>query len=278
MVSRHWADLNSQTFDINRRRLVSKPVLSFLLPPRNEPGEILSSVLKGISSFKPSVQQWIVNVLMRYEISLRGFTLSAVPSAWCKVLVKKKWFRRLVWNGPASSDSPIVFAGKPLDQGLPCVDRSFPTTVGPPPLPSVLRSVETLCAKLSRAHTDDWTGVRVRPISRNIDRSTFRARYDSRSEPLPSTRFTGVCVRWGFLWPKSLFTMISEDFPQLLMTDHEALVRKSYPESPFLVLRHSFWVTRPVAVPIPPPKFYRSLSLGSDLLLPILLQRLRKAE
>jgi len=68
--------------------------------------------------------------------------------------------------------------------------------------------------------------------------------------------------------------MISEEYPQLLLSDHEALVRQEYPDSPFLVLRHSFWVTRPQILPIPPPRFYRSLSLGSDLLLPLLLRRL----
>jgi len=277
MVSRRWADLNSQTFDISRRRLISKPVLSFLLPSRDEPGEILSSVLQGISSFRPAVQQWIVNVLMRYEISLRGFTLSSLPSAWCRILVKRKWFRKLVWDGPATSGSSFYVGGKPLETGLPCVDRSFPTVVGPPPLPSVLSTVETLCAKLTRAHTDAWTGVRVKPVSRKLDRSTFRARYDSPSFPLPSSRFVGTCVRWGFLWPKSLYHMVSEVYPHLLLSDHEALVRKRYPDSPFLVLRHSFRITRQRTVPFPPPPSYRVRSLGSDLSLPLLLQRLRKA-
>jgi len=277
MVSRHWADLNSQTFDVNRRRLVSKPVLSFLLPSRDEPGEILSSVLQGISSFRPAVQQWIVNVLMRYEISLRGFTLSSLPSAWCRILVKRKWFRKVVWGGPATSESSFYAGGKPLEGGLPYVDRSFPTVVGPPPVPSVLRSVETLCAKLTKAHTEAWTGVRVKPVSRKLDRSTFRARYDSPSSPLPLSRFVGVSVRWGFLWPKSLYHMVSEDYPQILLSDHETLVRKSYPHSPYLVLQHSYRVTRSHILPIPPPPFYRARSLGSDLLLPILLQRLRKA-
>jgi len=288
MVSRHWADLNSQTFDITRRRLIAKPVLSFLLPSRNAPGEILTSVLKGISSFKKDVQHWIVNVLMRYEISLRGFTLSNIPSAWVKVLCKRKWFRRVVWDGPAipagrfwngeSLKSSFV-SSEVLEKNLPLVDRSFPSVVGPPPIPSVLATVESICAVVTRAHTDYWTGKRVRPVELTLDRREFRSRYDKPPLPLPPTRFVGSAVRWGFLWPKALFDLVDKSFPELLLTDRDCLVRKSYPHSPYLTLRHSYRVVRPhltsLSSPIRAPLV--RAGLGTGLLLHDLLQRICEA-
>lgn len=267
MRSRRWADLNSQTFDVLRRRLVPKPVLSFLLPSRSAPGELLSSVLSGLSSFRPAVSLLVVNVLMRYEISLRGFTLSNIPSAWCKVLSKKRWFRECVWSGPAEVVEPVY--DKFLEWGdlpeLPVRCRAFPSVVGPPPRPSALRVVSECCALLARAHTDGWTGVRVRPAEPRLDRVGFRAQYDSPRRPLPRTRFVGVCVRWGFVWPRDLFQLVSERFPWLLLSDSDSLSFQSLPYSPQLVLRHSFWaVRRQHEFPVP-RSLACSLHLGSDL-------------
>jgi len=251
IYSRRWADLNSQTFDCKKRNLVSKPVLSFLRPSDDAPGEILSSVLSGIRSFRWSVQQWIVNVLMRYEISMRGFTLSSLPSSWCKVLVKKKWFRQVVWRDRTQLCRPVRWKASSFGDLsdlsvanlLPIEDRSFPTTLGPPPVPSALPAVHFLCAALSKAHTSAWSGVRCIPVSDKLDRKAFRSEYDNPVH-IPSTRFTGVSVRWSFLWPSSLLRIVSEQFPSLLISDQECLVQKTYPSSPLLTLECRFRVRR----------------------------------
>lgn len=256
MVSRRWADLNSQTFDLKRGTMVSKPVLSFLLRSRDSPGEILSDVLSGISSFSKAVQLWVVNVVMRYEISLRGFTLSSIPSGWARVLVKRKWFRSCVWRGPAEARTRVQLRTHPdgtwyeggrtlsSEGRLAVCDRSFPTTIGPPPRPECLPVVEECHALLSQAHTEAWRGVPVIPSSPFLDRRSFRAVYDQPSSSFPPTRFVGVAVRWGFLWPTSLLEEFTASVPHLLLTEQECLVKKSYPYSPLLVLRHSYRVVR----------------------------------
>lgn len=268
MVSRIYADLNSQTFNLKKRCLISKPVLSFLLPTRSVPGEILSSVLSGIKSFRSDVQSWIVNVLMRYEISLRGFTLSSLPSRWVKILVRKKWFRKVVWDGPAESVEPIEGRDLPLGEvvDLPTYDRSFPTVVGSPPIASALATVTSLCALLTRAHTDAWLGVKVRPPDVKLDRSSFRLRYDQKKQLYPNTKFSGVAVRWGFLWPKELYRCVSEDYPSLLMSDRDCLIHQSVPySSPYLVLRHSYWAQRQLRSFPPPPSLLCSQSWETPL-------------
>jgi hypothetical protein len=251
IFSRRWADLNSQTFDCVKRNLVSKPVLSFLRPSDDAPGEILSSVLSGIRSFRWSVQQWIVNVVMRYEISMRGFTLSSLPSSWCRVLVKKKWFRQVAWRDRTRVAEPVRWKASSFNNLgerlitdlLPEEDRAFPTTLGPPPIPSALPVVHELCAALSKAHTEAWTGVRCCPVSRKLDRIAFRKLYGG-PEHIPSTRFTGVSVRWSFLWPSSLLRVISESFPQLLIDDRGCVVMKTINYSPLLTLECRFRVSR----------------------------------
>nr|UJQ92025.1 MAG: putative RNA-dependent RNA polymerase [Botoulivirus sp.] len=251
MFTRRWADLNSQTFDCARRNLVSKPVLSFLRPSDDSPGEIFSSVICGISSFGTSVQQWIVNVLMRYEISLRGFTLSSIPSRWCRILVKKKWFRKMVWRDRTPVRRSIRSGGSferlgdgPLATNLLSVeDRSFPTTLGPPPVRAALPAVTELCALLSKEHTDAWKGVRCIPRQDVLDRVAFRKEYDSPIS-IPETRFVGVSVRWCFLWPSALLQIVSDRFPSLLISDKDALVWSTIDYSPYLTLEHRFRVVR----------------------------------
>ncbi|QJT73677.1 RNA-dependent RNA polymerase [Botrytis cinerea ourmia-like virus 11] len=251
MFSRHWADLNSQTFDCGKRSLISKPVLSFLRPSSDLPGEILSCVISGIRSFKKSVQLWIVSCLMRYEISLRGFTLSSLPSSWCKVLVKHKWFRSVCWRDATGtverirkSSSFEGVLGDVLESNLlPRADRKFPTTLGPPPKPFALETVHQLCSSLARAHTDSWLGVRVIPVSPKLDRRKHREEFQRRA-CIPQTRFTGVSVRWSFLWPSALLQIVEDQFPQILSDDKDTLVEKTWYDSPFLTLEHRFRVTR----------------------------------
>nr|WPR16943.1 MAG: RNA-dependent RNA polymerase [Mbeech associated botourmia-like virus 29] len=274
MISRKWADLNSQTFCLTGRRRISKPVLSFLLPTTNSPGEILTSVISGVKMFKPAVQLWVVNVLMRYEISVRGFSLSNIPSGWCKVLMKKKWFRRCVWDGPALEAKKPDLGRKGKVFGLellPSFDRSFPTVLGPPPIGSFMSRVDSLCAAFSVAHTESISGVKVKPPTVRLDRREFASRDTSR--PLPSTKFVGTLVEWGYLWPAELFSEVTARFPQILLSPLDCRRLKSLPYSPMLVLRHSYRVVRDKpSFPTPPSLSPRGPSLGSRLI-PALLRR-----
>lgn len=103
--SKSFAELNSNCYSINDDRIVAKPVLSFL-KKTNEKGEILSSILKGIKSFRMDVQLWIVNVVMRYEIAAKGINLTVIPRMWRDILLKKSWFRTAYSIGPCPERSP----------------------------------------------------------------------------------------------------------------------------------------------------------------------------
>lgn len=260
LISHRWADLNSQTYDLKKRRLVSKPVLSFLLPPSDAPGEILSSVLEGISSFKPCVRLWIVNVLMRYEISLRGFSLSGIPSSWVKLLLRRKWFRRLVLDGPATTKTSIGGSGEVFSRSN-VFDRSFPVTVGPPPHARYYKVVDQCSGLLTRKHTEAWTGVKVRPPEPKLDRASFRDRQKKPYSFPRSLRFTGISVRWSFVWPTALLDMIKESYSWMLIDDHQNLISTVAESHPFLTLEYRFRITREVPVYPPPRSFLRGVTL-----------------
>jgi hypothetical protein len=270
--SNRWADLNSQTFDLRRRNRVPKPVLSFFLPT-SAPGEVLSSVLSGSSSFRFDVQQWIVNVLMRYEICLRGFSLSSVPSRWVRVLVVKKWFRRCVYDGPADVEDPLPRLGFGEKPRLLTSCRLVPSVLGNPPIESAMSTVTEICSQVTRSMVDAWSGISVIPKKDRLDRRAFRKRYDSPPLPLPPTRFVGVAVRWAFLWPKTVYDVVSEQYPFLLLSDHDCLIRQSYRHSPLLTLRHDFRVVRQKQQhPIPFPPLANNSPRYSPFLPPHLLQ------
>lgn len=245
MRSRHFADLNSQRYDLRRRNLVSKPCLSFLRVDRYQPGEILTSVLRGIKSFRPDVQQWIVSVKMRYEISLRGFSLSNIPSGWVRVLVRKKWFRRCVMDGPALVHERVACrSSAPLERpSLESYDRSFPTTMGPPPRECFHEGILELCSRIQSEFVSAWEGVRVTPPEPRLNRRDFRDKYQL-APPTSFPRFVGVSVRWAFLWPTPLLECVRECYPSLLLSDRECLVTKSLYDSPLLTLSSSYRIVR----------------------------------
>ncbi|ALD89139.1 RNA-dependent RNA polymerase, partial [Sclerotinia sclerotiorum ourmia-like virus 2] len=253
LVSHRWADLNSQTYDARRRRLISKPVLSFLLPPRHATGEILTSVLSGISSFRTEVKLWIVNCLMRHEISLRGFSLSGLSSFWVKVLVRRKWFRRMVMDGPATTITTVPGGreGVGIKPKVMTTDRPYPVTLGPPPHEKYYPVIDYCSSILTKSHVEAWTGVKILTPQVKLDRASFALRQKN-PYPFPShLRFVGVSVRWAFVWPSSLLQIVQDQYPWMLVSDKDCLVKKSIPDHPYLTLEHRIRVTRTVN-PHPP--------------------------
>lgn len=279
-VSRRWAELNSRTFDLRQRSFVSKPVFSWLLPSRNKPGEILTSILTGIRDLKTSLQRWIVHVVMRHEICLRGFALSNIPSGWVRNLVKKKWFRKCAIDGPATTIAPIDGArlelkfsftlekGKTSEQDvvLPVRDRSFPTVVGVPPRSEYYQIVDELCAIATREHTEYWTGKHVRPLELRLDRAAFARRSkDNLLRSLPTPKLLGIVTRWSFIWPKYVYECIRDNFPRMLIEDQE-LFSSSLVYHPQLSLSHTYRIKRESKFHPPPTSLLR----GTTVLTPFL--------
>ncbi|QKI79902.1 RNA-dependent RNA polymerase [Erysiphe necator associated ourmia-like virus 72] len=186
------ADLNSQSFFIRRGVLAPKPVLSFFRPFRQEPGCLLTEILRGVSTFRGDVKSFVVNSLMRFEISVRQIDLSALTRRDYQILSKKSWFRRAITDGPA----PLIKKG---------VERKVEMIVGPPPKEAFYTVVDALSKDVSRDLVDQWLGVRVKPASQSIDFKSYRERSTPSYQP-PSFRVLKRGPRkWSFVWPRPVY-------------------------------------------------------------------------
>ncbi|QKI79929.1 RNA-dependent RNA polymerase [Erysiphe necator associated ourmia-like virus 99] len=186
------ADLNSQSFFIRRGVLAPKPVLSFFRPFRQEPGCLLTEILRGVSTFRGDVKSFVVNSLMRFEISVRQIDLSALSRRDYQILSKKSWFRRAITDGPA----PLIKKG---------VERKVEMIVGPPPREPFYSVVDALSRDVSRDLVDRWLGVRVKPASQSIDFKSYRERATPSYQP-PSFRVLRRGPRkWSFVWPRPVY-------------------------------------------------------------------------
>jgi len=238
--SRRWMEMNSSIYDALKHRFVAKPVLSFLRPSRYQPGTILPDVLRGISSFRWSVQQIIVKVWMRYEICLRGVSagLSEISPRWMSELLKCRWFRSACLDdAPPSNETGV--------------NRDLPTSVGPPPDSRAYGFITMAAAELSRDRTELWTGVRVKPHVVTLDRQAYRNRPRLRS-PRLSSRFERGEWEWRFVWPTELLSFVKERFPEVLRTSSRG---RWIDDHPFLSRRRVFYETRSVTHPWKNPAF-----------------------
>lgn len=196
-VSRRWLELNSQPYDVTRGSMVSKPVLSFLLPPRHTPGSILPSIISGVSSFRWSVRLKVVTML-RHEICLRGVrdTLGCLSPKWRSELFSRRWFRAGCLDDPA----PLNERGE---------NRSPTVVVGPPPDSRVYDFLTEFAVSLSRETVEKWRGVKVRPFSQLIDRRAYSARRRYTS-PRLSSFFSWGGYRWRFNYPGESLSLLTE--------------------------------------------------------------------
>lgn len=215
--SARFGELNSRCFDYNRGRFLPKVSLSFLRPvERNGSGDILPSILSGIEHLRFDVQLWIVNSLMRHEISLREISLGPVPRRWQVLLLRRRWFRDALHRGSA----PVVKKGD---------DRSLPVKLGPLPRPGLYNLITRLGGELAREHVDFWTGRVAAPYSSSILRG-------SPISPLPRSPYLTKVVRtWSFLWPRSLLDLVPQNPHWLLPPSYSR--RKWIDDHPFLVSR-----------------------------------------
>jgi hypothetical protein len=235
--SRSWGCLNSTWYHYGRGSFVARPVLSFLRLDPTKPGPILRQVLSGISSFRRSVQLWIVNSLMRYEISLRGVEsdLGFLTPWWRAVLLKRRWFRcALSWGGALTSKTGD--------------DRQGPVVVGPVPVRAAWKFVAEAHGRLEKERVEFWTGRRVRAVREKLDRREWKLRRTS-SPPLKGVRYRFGGLRWKFVWPKELLEFFQDEFPELLMG---SCMWKWLDDNPLLTVRRD-WYTEVPATRYPPP-------------------------
>nr|WAK77794.1 MAG: hypothetical protein [Botourmiaviridae sp.] len=191
-VSDRWLELNSKSYDAYRHRFVSKPVLSFLLRERDSREDLISQILDGISSFKDSVKEYTLNVLMRRDVSLRVINLSALPLRWLKRLIKRSWFRNALTRGPA----PLKERG---------TRREVEMVIDRPPRPRFYDLFDRMGEDLRSEYIERWKGVEVRPHEEWFSRTGIRRWWDQTPEPLmPRFRLNLGPKVWRFVWPKDL--------------------------------------------------------------------------
>ncbi|QJT73681.1 RNA-dependent RNA polymerase [Botrytis cinerea ourmia-like virus 15] len=218
-ISSRWLDLNSQSYDTKKRSLVAKATLGFLRPNRNEPGALLRAIIVGMKGFSTSHVFQVIQML-RHEVSLRGVLedIAEIGPYWRATLVRKKWFRQALAVGKAEE----IKTGQ---------DRSQETCPGPPPKERFYAIVTSMAAEAQRDNTEMWIGKRVKPLSVRINRQAYKDRSKEKFS-LAERLYTWKGFQWKFLWPKEVFTLVSERFPTVLdhsntkwKTDHPFLTR-----------------------------------------------------
>jgi len=230
-----------------------KPCLSFLMPYRQDPECLLSSVLDGSRFFRASTRAWIVCVAMRYELSIRKPDLSGVSKKDFHWLLRYSWFRRWL----RADEPPIKESGD---------KRTVEVAIGPPPAEVLYPMVEREVIELQKARNDFWTGrafVRsrrgfacfpeapprhVRPYQRVLDRPEIHRLLKS-PQPRPPfpPRFSLGPRFWSFVWPRSLLDEL-ESVPGALLGPSEVLVHW-LGCSPFLKVERVLQVSFPTAAP-----------------------------
>ncbi|QGY72589.1 RNA dependent RNA polymerase [Plasmopara viticola lesion associated ourmia-like virus 59] len=244
---RNMAELNSQPCFRGKKGLNPKPVISFLRPFREEPDGLLWEVYSGIKSLKFEVQALIWNVYMRHEISLRPLETDCLPGRTLQYLLKKSWFRRAIQIGPA----PIKRGG---------VSRTIPMTVQNPPLPEFYPVFDDAARRLKKGFVEFWTGKVLGesaelnyPEERRLDRRAFHK--ENSKTPTRKTKWTLKRGerRWQFVWPKHIWDIAVEKYPECIMTDDECL-SPWHDDHPCLTTRAGLIkdrLIRPPKIPVP---------------------------
>jgi len=246
--SSRWLELNSHTYDAVARRFVAKPVLSFLLRERDSKECLLSQAIEGMASFSNSVKEYVLNVLLRREISLRDINIQTLPLRWLTKLVRKAWFRNALVRGPV----PLKKRG---------VERKVEMVVDKPPRSRFYGLVDRLSEDLRSDYIGRWKGVKVRPVSETLVKTNIRDWIDQKREPtMPLYRLKLGPRRWRFVWPKEILDFLKRRgfYDHVILTDEEC-------ESVWLddhrALKSEFthsWSKPPILYPQPPVLDYRT--------------------
>lgn len=206
-VSRTWGELNSQPF-FSLCGLAPKPVISFLRPFRFEPDCLLAEVLEGIKTFKTSVQDWVLNVAMRHEISLRKISLASLSKRMLGKLLRRSWFRRALALGPA----PIESTG---------VERTVDVVVGRPPASRFYRLVSEMSNDVQRDCVSHWEGKKVHPFESRLNKVAHRAATCSvKTPPFPFLYAKGRTM-WRFVWPRPVLRFFERFCPEAILSEND---------------------------------------------------------
>lgn len=206
-LSPRFIELNSRSYDSFVHRFVAKPCLGFLRKT-NGTDDLLSGIIKDVSTLLPSVALYVLNVSCRYEISLRSISPANIPENLWRKLVKRRWFRNCLSLGPAPEKSKGV-------------RRSLPVTVGVPPRARFYEFVTQKAQEMTSEMVSQFRGLKVLPEERTVDRRQARARARLSGSITHVCSYLRSAVSWSFVWPRDLFTFFSDRYPRALLTSFE---------------------------------------------------------
>lgn len=252
--SSRFLELNSRSYDVPRHRLVAKPCLSFL-QTKEKTGDLLSQVVKGCVGLSNDVLMYIINDLLRYEISIREIVVGNIPGHLWRSLIKRKWFRMALFQGPL----PLRKKGEA---------RVVPTLVAEPPRPRFYDQIN----QMHRDETEDliskYRGKKIPPPTEKLDRSLWRERREQAAQRgiLREIRFDVGEKQWGFTWSRRVYRFVQDGFDAILSTDKEAEWLDDHPR---LVVRQPLLLTAAAgylksSLPPPPVLLQESIPFSTE--------------
>nr|UYL95434.1 MAG: RNA-dependent RNA polymerase [Zhangzhou Botou tick virus 5] len=244
--SSRWLELNSKTYDAISHRFVAKPVLSFLLRERDSKECLINQIYSGLLSFKSSVREYVVNCLMRFDISLRAIDIQTVPPKMLRSLVKRSWFRNALTRGPA----PLVQLG---------TKRSVEMVIDRPPIPYFREAFSQASELVHQSYLRKWTGVQVRRYEEYFSRTNIGKWVEKRKEPTTHLHRLQFGPRvWRWIWPKVIRDYLTDRglFDLYTLSEEECRDLDWFEDHPSLCVRTlNTWK-------VSPKTFCRPASLG----------------
>jgi len=203
MRSKKYGDLNSQTYNYGKSRMVLKLCFGFLGSDSwKEPvGSLATPLFELCNQLKFSTATWLLVAYPVRRLLARTLPpLSSIPSRWWNFLVKKGWFRGLL-----DTADP-----EPTKTG---VERKVPFVLGPP-----IHSTPYLESRIREASdrevnrlVNEWRGVPVSPVKQKIPHRTF-------SKLRSKFRMTRVVSCWKRLWVAPVLEAVQNSCPEILIS------------------------------------------------------------
>nr|WAK77791.1 MAG: hypothetical protein [Botourmiaviridae sp.] len=204
MRSRSFGDLNSQTYNYDRSRMVRKLCFGFLGSDswKCPVGSLTTPLFELCRQVSFRTATWLLfSFPVRRLLARVPSSLSSIPRRWWGLLVKRTWFRALIENAP--DNPPTVSVGE---------SRALPFVLGPPihSTPYVEERIKLMGDRVTSELVNEWKGVPVVPRKEKIPHRSVtkeRSRF----------RLTRSIHAWRRLWLRPVLEYVTLNAPQLLV-------------------------------------------------------------
>ncbi|QGY72585.1 RNA dependent RNA polymerase [Plasmopara viticola lesion associated ourmia-like virus 55] len=203
MRNRKYGDLNSQTYNFSKSRMVPKLCFGFLGSDSwKEPvGSLASPLFDLCRQIKFSTATWLLVAFpIRKLLARVPIPLSSFPSRWWNFLVKKNWFRGLI--DLAEEPTPKVTG----------FTRAVPFSIGPPIHTTPYREarIREFSDRVITSFVNAWQGIPLPPAKTKIKHRTFRK---LRSK----FRLARKVSHWSRLWVTPVLEYLKDNHPEIFI-------------------------------------------------------------